>query len=282
MSANKAIFSDEELRSYLNGDLEADIIERIDASLEQDDILVERLASLDEWYEIIPPAYELAGVTPSDTHLQSLMPQKGAKEHSDRIHRYRSARPSRGFSPSWRKLVYPSALAASLALAFMSGLGSASVIASLNSQHEALGETWRSTVASYAGLYTEQTFAGTLSFPEQRELMLQHVSHASGLPLMGLEHVDGLTLHGVQLLDFQGEALVKVDYVDENGQPLFFCILVKLNDDGNTLPPAPSQVAEMNGLMAVSWRTMPNDYLVIGDQSASDIMRYSNAIYENI
>lgn len=125
-------------------------------------------------------------------------------------------------------------------------------------------EDWRQAVAEYMDLYTDETFSTVADSPGAG---LSTVGAKVGLNLTPERiALAKLQFKGAQILNFHGDPLGQLGYVDPATGPVLFCII------GNSEPDA-GMKAERRGEFAVaSWSRAGRGYMLIGrlpvDQTA--------------
>jgi anti-sigma factor RsiW len=117
-------------------------------------------------------------------------------------------------------------------------------------------EDWRQAVAEYMNLYTADTFSTAGE------------SVGAGLALVGAKVGLNLTpervalaklqLKGAQILDFHGDPLGQLGYVDPATGPVLFCII------GNAEPDAGMKAERRGGFAVASWARAGRGYMLIG------------------
>lgn len=227
-------FTDEQLTAYLDGEAEVELCALIDAALETDAHLGERLAGLDIPIAAIAQAYELlldqAPAMPT-LPVQSLVPNRT------------------GFG-IWGSIgVFGTGIAAGLAMAVFTGFG-------VQAPTE---PGWKAVVASYQSLYSFDTLAGKSIDATEAQLQLAHVSQVLGADLTQLPQVNGLTFKRAQILGFKGKPLIQLAFARADGTPVALCI-INVNDKDNN----PINSEEMFGMASASWNIDGIAYLLIG------------------
>jgi len=230
-------FSDEELTAFLDGEAGDALHAAIEAALETDEVLAERMAALDLPLAPIVQAYDaLLQTAPEMPAFDTVIPEPV------------QARPrgvwAKGFG------VFGTGLAAGLAMAFFTGLGTP----------EPQPRGWVSFVASYQALYTTATLSGATPSQQEAEVQLASVSDALGLDLTGLPVTEGLTFKRAQVLGFNGKPLIQIAYLREDGTPVALCIIPAGPDD------KPVSMGEAEGLDIARWNTPGFGFLLIGGE----------------
>ena len=120
-------------------------------------------------------------------------------------------------------------------------------------------EDWRSAVAEYTDLYTNETFSS-----QNPDVALQAVELSALNAKVGANLTpDKLVLPGLRfavafMLSFEGSPLAAIAYVDPDGAPVMFCI------NANQAPDAPMRAEQRGDLSLASWSRGGRSYLVIG------------------
>jgi anti-sigma factor RsiW len=147
-----------------------------------------------------------------------------------------------------------------LAAGFVVGLlaaGAAWVAFSATPQDD--GNDWRSAVAEYMELYTNETFA--LPNPDQdfQAKKLNAVAERVGAVLTPKNvSLPGLRFESANLLSYEGAPLGEIVYVDARDSPLLFCVIANGGAD------TPNHSERRGDLALSSWSHGGRGYLVIG------------------
>ena len=148
-----------------------------------------------------------------------------------------------------------------LAAGVVAGLLLAGLVAWAASTFGLIGEKedWRTAVAEYAQLYTNETFA---------PMKPDHALEAAELSFVGAKVGADLTPETVALPDLRfttafmlshgGHPLAVIAYVDSAGAPVLFCI------HANRTPDAPLRSERRGDLSLASWSRGGRGHLVIG------------------
>ena len=120
-------------------------------------------------------------------------------------------------------------------------------------------EDWRTAVAEYAQLYTNETFAPLKPDPALQAAELSFVGAKVGADLTP-ENValPGLRFTTAFMLSHAGHPLGVIAYVDPTGTPVLFCI------HANHAPDAPLRSQRRGDLSLASWSRGGRGHLVIG------------------
>jgi len=224
-------FTDEDLTAYLDGEAGADTAARIDAARETDPTLVQQLDALDVNRSHVAGAMDA---------LLDLAPAYQAPAANV------TTRP-------WKT---PAAIAAALVLGGFIGW---------SAPKQATDPSWTEAVASYQALYITETLTGSAGGPEQ-VAKLDVLGDRLGLPLSGAETLGQINFRRAQLLGFNGNPLVQIAYLSDEGEPVALCIVARPGEDA-----APVS-ATMMGMASATWQRDGFGYLLIGtdDQALID------------
>lgn len=258
--------TDEQLVSYLDGELPAPDRDAISQRLAVEPELLDRLNLLKKgdrpFRDAFAPLLEQAPEAELKAALEAqLKPVR--KSWTQRIDK--AVPSSRRLPLGW------AAFAATLVIAFCVGLitGTRTDLAPARQTGPVLShaEAWRQAVASYQALYTYQTLADR---PDNRDAQvrdLARVSRAIGveLPLEAVS-VAPLKFKRAQILQFQGRRLVQLAYL--YGRKPFAVCIVK----NNAADKAP-KVEMRKGLTIVHWARDDRSFMVIGDVSEDEATR---------
>jgi anti-sigma factor RsiW len=121
------------------------------------------------------------------------------------------------------------------------------------------GEDWRSAVAEYMQLYTNETFALPNPDRDFQAKKLSVVAERVGANLTpeGVA-LPGLRFESAYLLSYDGEPLGEIVYVDAHGSPVLFCVIA------NAGACTPNHAEKREDLALSSWSHGGRGYLVIG------------------
>ncbi len=233
-------FTDEDLTAFLDGEADDALHAAIEAALETDAALAERMAALDLPLAPIVEAYDaLLATAPAMPAFEMDAPAP--------------PRP-RGL---WAKgaALFGTGLAAGLAVAVFTGFGTP----------EPQQRGWVSFVASYQALYTTATLDGATPSPQEAEVQLARVSDALGLDLRGLPVAQGLTFKRAQVLGFNGKPLIQIAYLRDDGTPVALCIIAA-GPEGK-----PLSMGAAEGLDIARWNTPGFGFLLIGGDDAAPL-----------
>lgn len=243
-------YSDADLVAYLDGVAPEELCREIEADLAQDAALAQHLADLhvpmdalkagfDALLETAPPPADLAD---APAPVQSASPRQQAGR----------------WTGLWAGGAFGTGLAAGLAIAVFSGLGSAPPV-------DPAPPGWKAVVASYQSLYIPQTL-GPAPAEEEAAAQLAQASAALGLDLSALPAADGLEFRRAQVLTFGEKPLIQIAFAGPDGVPVALCIL-----PANGPAPKPMAAEELQGLAAASWNEGGFAYLLIGGEDAAAI-----------
>lgn len=259
-------FSDDDLRRYLAGEAPDELRQAIDAALEADQALVERLAALDDFGAVLAPAFDALLAKAPVADLQARLNDVGA------------VRGARAVDRRWAF----ASIAASVAAAFSVGIwaGRGPFAPPPPEQPPApppqpsapARPPWLEAVAGYVRLYSAETFAAAPLSPAARARSLTALGEVTRLDLTPLAAIDGLRFQRAEVLQLSGRPLGQVAYLDSAGQPLAVCILVRPTPPEGA-PRRPPELTYRNDaigdLQIVHWDIQPYGFLVIGRQSAT-------------
>jgi anti-sigma factor RsiW len=148
-----------------------------------------------------------------------------------------------------------------LAAGFFVGLLTAGAAAwvAFATAHRDEGEDWRSEVAEYTELYTNENFALPSPDLEFQFKKLSVVAERVGIALTPENlSLPGLRFRSADILSYEGSPLGEITYLDARGSPVLFCIIA--NGGTNT----PDRSEKRDGLSLSSWSRGGRGYLVIG------------------
>ncbi len=149
------------------------------------------------------------------------------------------------------------ALAASLALGMISGawLFNGTEFRLYNSEPSL---EWKTAIANYQMLYVPETLANSSENKDQAIRKLKSLSNDLGRELVGANSVNNLEFYRAQMLGLEGNPLVQIVYMAENGTPIAICV-TKVNET-NYEPKSEL----IQGLASSHWVDDKYGFLVIG------------------
>lgn len=252
--SDEKTFSDEELTSYLDGELEESARLQLERMLTDDGELQERLDSLtldkDELGNALGTLLSIAPEMPdviSETISQET--EAGAPVLDAKQPRY------------WQLI------AASL-LALVIGYGAGAYVPDKPER------SWREFVATYQALYANSTLAhiDQLDFNAGEELSRVSAAIGKELDLAAIQSVEQLDYKRAQILSFEGRPLIQLAFLSKVGAPVALCILQSY--DGQESAPG---FSEMRGMSSASWSKDGYEYLLIGGNDNSLIKQVAES-----
>lgn len=265
-------WSDLELIAYLAGESSEEQRAAIDAALETDDALGERLMALDTFPGGVADSFE------------SLLDAAPVAELKDRFLASAAGVDARRRAPQMDRRWAASGMAAALAAAFGAGLWSGrGVLAPSSPAVEPVvtppappsGPTpWFESVAAYVSLFSAETFERNPLSEADRAASLALVGDRTALDLSGLARVGGLRLQRAELLQLGSKPLGQVAYLDSRNRPVAVCILLRPTPpDGFPASPGRPEfkAVRAGNLQIVHWDVQPYGFLVIGPQSEEEL-----------
>ena len=132
---------------------------------------------------------------------------------------------------------------------------------------------WRSAVAEYMELYTNETFA--LRNPDQtiEALKLNVVAKRVAVALTPEKvWLPGLRFESADLLSYGGAPLGEIAYVDSRGSPVLFCIIANGGADIG------DHSEKRGGLAMSSWSHGGRGYLVTGHMPEGQIAKLAQTL----
>lgn len=268
-------FTDEQLRAYLDDEADDVLRAEIDAALEvdADDALQTRLMALDDFAELVRPAFDLVlQNAPSEALVERLAAaERAAASYADDPKNPRRAR-------EWAALA--AGIAAVLTTGVFIGRGPLAPPARevpvpgptqiVEVEIEPAPRTWMMAVADYVALFNTDTFAETVVDAGELAGQIQRVSDAVGVDLALAADLSNLTLQRAELLQLNGLPLAQLAYTHEDGTPVAFCVIFRTGREPDGAPVS-FRAASARDLNAVLWDVQPRGYLVIGDRPTAEL-----------
>lgn len=233
-------FSDETLKAYLEGNADAAEAAAIEAAIETDLALEQRLMTLDLLAPVVQSVFENIPADAPQIELPQPMPVS-------------TARTSGG---PWRLM----AVAASVAVVAVSATFWAT-------RPEPMG--WAEQAAIYQSLYSPDTIASLDNSPVALDAQFARAEAQLGRSLNrdALETLPGLELKRAQVLSFKGKPLIQVVFADDQGQPLAFCVIRQ----GEGAPAKVVKLAAISGVATATWAQDGYGYMLIGSSEQTDL-----------
>lgn len=237
--------SDELLVAYLDDELDGDQRQLIDTLLRTDAPVAARLDQLKD------------GDLPFRTAFDSLLDEAPTERLQAMLKSLPSSNPHRG-TLSRRGFL---ATAASFVLA--------GVVADRLFMHWHDAEPddgWRTSVAEYMALYTPQTLENLTTDIGSHTAQLSSVGEQLGLPLNPQAvNLPGAEFRRAQILDYEGELIGQLTYLDPRHGPLALCI-TNARQGAQTLA-----IEERIGLNVVYWSSTSHAFMLIGKNPFEDL-----------
>jgi anti-sigma factor RsiW len=156
----------------------------------------------------------------------------------------------------------PALIAAGIALFLIGGaLGyvTSQTLTGSESEEAADPGYWRSVVADYVALYTDETFAAIPDNDAMKSAALAGVGGKLGLDItLDKVSLPGLNLKGAIIFAYRGMPLAQIAYLSKSSGPVAFCIIA------NGQPDHGMAFEEREGKNIVHWAKGGRSYLVIG------------------
>ncbi len=246
---------DERLVAYLDDALPQDERAQIEAIIAGNDTVAARLAFLATAAPDLRGAFMPMLAAAPVARLEAMLDRTLA------AHDALAASPASGATsgPTRRQM-----LAGAAALLVTGVLaGRLSVPDGLSGPEDDDGEAhWRQAVAGYMTLYTTQTLEGETGDPA-----LQPVAAALGLPLpTDAVTIEGASLKQTQLLQYDGNPLAQILYLDAGTGPLALCIMRRRQEAA-----APA-TEERLGLAIAYWSTQNHAFMLIGRRPSGALL----------
>jgi anti-sigma factor RsiW len=232
---------DAELVALIDNELDENRKKALLARLETDERLRERYEALREAGAPISAAFDALLRQAPIARLRAALPPEGLARP-----------PSRRFAG-----IALRELAAGIVIGALAAGAAAWIALSLAPQGER--EDWRSAVAEYTDLYTNETFT-----PLNPDAALQAVELSAVGATVGADLTpEKLALPGLRftvafMLSYEGLPLGAIAFVDPEGAPVLLCVYA------NHAPDAPMRSEQRDDLSLAWWSRGGRSYLVIG------------------
>ena len=245
--------SDELLTAFIDGELGADEAARVEALIGADPSVAERFDQLSRADLPYAAAFEpLLDAAPGDrleAMLASIPPAKAT-------HRFTAAIGRRGFL---------TAAAACVIAGIAIDRAVIGVDRRLNQPGE--GAEWRAVVADYVALYSPDTLSAPAGDRAAQLAELDRVGSKIGLSLSPEAiALPGADFRRAQVLQYDGEPLAQIAYLDPEDGPMALCIV---KSAGAAAGP---ETERRHGMNVVYWSANGHAFMLIG-HAASDRMK---------
>ncbi|WP_327205960.1 anti-sigma factor [Rhizobium beringeri] len=247
MSTKHTIPSDEDLTAFIDGELTPEKAARIEAIVNEDESIAERLEFLARaslpFEQAFAPLLAEAPRQKLETMLAAIPAQPSARSV-----------PRPAFASRRRFL---GALAASLVAGIavdraVIGIGRGFLAKDENSE-------WRAVVADYISLYTPETLAGPVPAREDQAAQLGPLDEKLGLSLSPeAVSLPGIDFKRALMLQYDGKPLAQIAYLDPETGPMALCIVK--SDAGSKVPDLESR----KGLNVIYWSNETHAFMLIG------------------
>jgi anti-sigma factor RsiW len=248
MSEDQIFPSDEQLTAYLDGELTAEQAARLEAMLETDKRVAERLEFLSRSNLPFTEAFAPLLAEAPRAKLEAMLSGLPAEQPPAAIP-VRAGR--RGFL---------GALAACLVAGVVADRAFIGVHRHLTARDE--GSEWRAVVAEYIALYTPDTLAGPVPSVDVQAAQLAVLEGKLGLSLSPeTVSLPGVDFKRALLLQYDDQPLAQIAYLDPETGPVALCIV---RSDGGVKGP---QVEGRKGMNVVYWSNAAHAFMLIGHAS---------------
>lgn len=286
------VLSDEHLVAYIDGALSRDACAQIEAILAESPDARARLAMLESGDRpfrealdtVLPQApiarlragmYGTSGPTPLHSPQSDvrMVPQPAPRPEPSVSHVTHS---------NWASLAAAASVLVALFGGFMGGTlmsgttgnaPSGDTAAKAIKAVTAAPRGWRQAVADYQVLFNEDS----LTPYQGGDAGLSTANATLGLPLNGIaKDLDNLNFRRVQVLGFNGKALVQLAYLAKDGQPVSFCVIA------SGKPDAARAFETRNGLGIVHWISGGFGFMLIGKVAENSLHQMADQLGQHI
>ena len=256
---------DAQLVAYIDGQLDENARDAVEARLAADANLRERLARLREGGRPFAPAFRLLLDEAPIERLQAFLAVLDKKEQGDASFRMLSAFRGSRFAVVAAIILF----CAGIVVGRYGPSWSTSpleIAAPASDQHE----DWRQAVVEYMSLYTPDTFAAE---PASQSDELAALGAKIGLSLTP-ERValSRLQFKGAQIFSYDGAPLGQLGYLDSATGPVLFCII------RNSEPDAVMKSEKREGFAVASWAHEGRGYMLIGRLPVNQIAELADSL----
>lgn len=248
MNTKHTIPSDEDLTAFIDGELTAEEAARIEALVNEDERVAERLEFLARANLPFKQAFApLLSEAPREK-LEAMLAAIPAAQQSVK------SDPAPAFATRRRFL---GALAASVIAGIAIDRAVIGVSRSFATKDE--NSEWRAAVAEYISLFTPETLAGPVPPRDAQAAQLARLDEKLGLSLSPeAVSLPGVDFKRAQLLQYEGKPLAQITYLDPESGPMALCIV--MSSTGRKAPDLESR----KGMNVVYWSSETHAFMLIG------------------
>lgn len=224
--------TDENLVAFLDGEASEDLSARIAQAMAEDPAMSGRVAALQVETDHLRQGFDAVLTAAPDIPVPTPVVEEA---------------PVVSFAwGGWRA-------AAAAAVLFAAGLGAGWSLAPADRS-----DGWHQAVADYQVLYSTATLTNLQMAQDQQVESLARTSADLGVALtLDQVSVPGLEFQRAQILNFNGQPLAQLTYLDGDGNPIAFCLTATKDD-------AAAMDQEISGLNAVTWADGGMGFILIG------------------
>jgi hypothetical protein len=293
-------FSDGDLRSYVTGIASPDLQHDIEAAVDIESSLADRIAALDPWSDVVRDAVGAIPVINSIDRVAQAYAEAVATTSRPVI---AAARNTAG----WYWATALGVLGAGFAWWFLTqreietlppmpavettipqtvlppqdktkSLGETAPLVSENAP--AKDPTWRDAVTDYVKLMTAETFT-TKQSPDQIRISLDAAQKAVGVDVSQLvRRVPDLAFQRAEILVLNGRPLVQLAFLDAKQNVVAICVLSRkvkpANLPADTLSPTKAETVKDHSV--VHWDYNTHGFLVISRDSTENVMAIAKRV----
>jgi len=250
------VFSDTQLQDYVDGRMPRALADELEATLADDLGLAERLHEID-----------LATAAPLRAGFAPVPPQSRLNDLARSIQTDKAVS---GIVParfSWPWLAGTAAAGFVLAAVMFAGPTPAPEL------------RWQDQVAIYQALYVVDTLRPAQETPGDIAQQLSRGSAALGraLPVEAVGRIGDLNLLRAQVLGFDGEPLIQMAYLTDEGVPIALCAL-----RGKAHASEKMTAETLAGLETVHWSDGDYSFMIVGDVPAAQLLSWAEEVRQTL
>jgi anti-sigma factor RsiW len=247
------------LAAFIDGELDAEDAAKIEARIDSDPLVAERFDRLSRADLSYGEAFEpLLDAAPVD-RLEAMLAAIPSVE----------SRPRQAFNLGRRGFL--GAAAACLIAGIVADRTFTTLDRRLSKPAE--GEEWRAVVAEYIELYTPDTLSEPAGDRAAQVAQLEHVGSKIGLSLSPeVVALPGADFRRAQLLEYDGQPLAQLAYLDPEHGPMALCIVKSRRGA------AEPDMERRRGMGVVYWSTKDYAFMLIGHLTADRLKVVANDV----
>lgn len=241
MTSSSQLYTDEDLTAFLDGEADPVLSRKITTALQDDAMLQSRCDALQAPIASLRTTLDLAALQAPSMPRQMQLAK-------------RSIVPRIGIA---------AAIAASFALGMIASPGKPA-------------PNWIDQVASYQALYVAETLTGPAQDTGLKERAFDHAQAMLGSSLTAAPVIVGMTFKRAQILAVNGQTLLQIAYLADDGTPYALCLTQVTGADQGL------QAGMSHDLSMASWVKDGLGYVLIGGSDPTRLTDLANGLAQTL